>query len=115
MRVPAMMGVGVVGIIHLRSRSPDAAQRVAVRCRAGAVTNAGAWYDPGSAEQRQEALHRVREMAYSGLICTLRNFTTPEPYCRASGPPALCLESCTSAVFWPFSTTTRCEPCAVIS
>jgi NAD(P)-dependent dehydrogenase (short-subunit alcohol dehydrogenase family) len=50
-------------------RSPDAAQRhkrvyarlrramalrEAVRCRAGVVTNAGAWYGPGSAEQREE-------------------------------------------------------------
>src|ERR1700712_3989049 len=49
--------------------------------------------------------------AYIGLICTLRNFTTPEPYCSANGPPALCFESCTSTVFWPFSTTTRCDPC----
>ena len=41
-----------------RSRATDAAQRVAlreaVRCRAGAVTNAGAWYGPGSAKQREE-------------------------------------------------------------
>jgi hypothetical protein len=39
-------------------RVPDAAQRVAlreaVRCRAGAVTNAGARYGPGSAEQHEE-------------------------------------------------------------
>ena len=27
---------------------------MAVRCRAGAVTNAGVWYGPGSAEQREE-------------------------------------------------------------
>jgi sporulation protein YlmC with PRC-barrel domain len=27
---------------------------LAVRCRAGAVTNAGVWYGPGSAEQREE-------------------------------------------------------------
>jgi hypothetical protein len=37
-------------------RSPDAAQRAVlhgvVRCRAGAVPNAGALYDPGSAKQR---------------------------------------------------------------
>jgi hypothetical protein len=26
----------------------------AVRCRAGAVANSGAWYGPGSAEQREE-------------------------------------------------------------
>src|SRR5258707_6913409 len=26
----------------------------AVRCRAGAVTNGGVWYGPGSAEQREE-------------------------------------------------------------
>src|SRR4051812_42507515 len=39
-------------------RSPDAAQRAAlrgaVRCRAGAITNAGAWYGPGSAERHEE-------------------------------------------------------------
>src|SRR5205085_694525 len=39
-------------------RSPDAAQRAVlhgvVRCRAGAVTNAGVWCDPGSAKQREE-------------------------------------------------------------
>jgi hypothetical protein len=35
-------------------RSPDAAQREAVRCRAGAVTNAGVWYGPGSAERHEE-------------------------------------------------------------
>src|SRR3954447_23084297 len=38
--------------------APDAAQRVAlrvaVRCRAGVVTNSGAWYGPGSAKQREE-------------------------------------------------------------
>src|SRR3954453_4006421 len=43
-------------------RSPDAAQRVAlreaVRCRAGAVTDAGASYDPGSAKQRKSAASR---------------------------------------------------------
>src|SRR5437870_3577670 len=48
------------------SRSPDAAQRAVlhgvVRCRAGAVTGRGVWYDPGSAERRY-ALHRVRETA----------------------------------------------------
>src|SRR6201991_5336336 len=41
-----------------RSRAPDAAQRVAlreaVRCRAGAVPNAGAWYGPGSGERHEE-------------------------------------------------------------
>src|SRR3954470_10162080 len=40
------------------SRSPDAAQRVAlrgaVRCRAGAVTRHGVWYGPGSAERHEE-------------------------------------------------------------
>src|SRR3977135_1504535 len=39
-------------------RSPDAAQRVAlreaVRCRAGAVADAGVWYGPGSAERHEE-------------------------------------------------------------
>src|SRR3954464_4559583 len=39
-------------------RAPDAAQRAvlhgAVRCRAGAVTDAGAWYGPGSAERHEE-------------------------------------------------------------
>src|SRR5437764_8270820 len=39
-------------------RAPDAAQRAVlhgvVRCRAGAVTNAGVWYDPGSAERHEE-------------------------------------------------------------
>src|SRR4051794_23786234 len=43
---------------HRRPRSPDATQRVAlrgaVRCRAGAVTNAGVWYGPGSAERHEE-------------------------------------------------------------
>src|ERR1700754_1935991 len=38
--------------------APDAAQRVAlrgaVRCRAGAVTSAGVWYGPGSAERHEE-------------------------------------------------------------
>ncbi|MEA2821548.1 MAG: hypothetical protein QOJ86_3552 [Bradyrhizobium sp.] len=29
--------------------------------RAGTVTNTGAWYGPGSAVHRQEALHRVRD------------------------------------------------------
>jgi hypothetical protein len=52
--------------------------------------------------------------AYSGFICTFRNFTTPDPYCRATGPLA-CFESCTSAVFCPLSTTSRWGPCAVIS
>jgi hypothetical protein len=28
--------------------------RGVVRCRAGAVTNAGAWYGPGSAERHEE-------------------------------------------------------------
>ena len=51
---------------------------------------------------------------YSGFICTFRNFTTPDPYCRATGPLA-CFESCTSAVFCPLSTTSRWGPCAVIS
>src|SRR5436305_1661870 len=45
-------------------RSPDAVQRVALRGavhrRAGAVANAGVWYDPGSAQQRC-ALRRARE------------------------------------------------------
>jgi hypothetical protein len=39
-------------------RAPDAAQRAVlhgvVRCRAGAVTDAGVWYGPGSAKQREE-------------------------------------------------------------
>src|SRR4051794_6883718 len=39
-------------------RAPDAAQRVAlreaVRCRAGAVMDAGVWYGPGSAERHEE-------------------------------------------------------------
>src|SRR5262249_62241718 len=59
-------------------------------------------------------LPSARRKRYSGLICTLRNFTTPEPYCRANGP-LRCFESSTSAVFCPFSTTTRCGPFAVIS
>src|SRR4051812_42696692 len=37
-------------------RSPDAAQREAVRCRAGTVTDAGARYDPGSAVQQERSL-----------------------------------------------------------
>src|ERR1700754_4838154 len=39
------------------ARSPDAAQRAVlhgvVRRRAGAVTNAGAWYGPGTAERHE--------------------------------------------------------------
>jgi hypothetical protein len=48
-------------------RSPDAAQRSscgAVRCGAGAVTNAGVWYGPDSAMRRFAkgyALHRARD------------------------------------------------------
>src|SRR3954465_10130315 len=43
--------------------APDAAQRAVlprvVRCRAGAVTSAGAWYGPGSAERHvRDAPHR---------------------------------------------------------
>ena len=45
-------------------RSPDAAQRAVlhgvVRCRAGAVTNAGVSRGPGSAKQHC-VLHRARE------------------------------------------------------
>src|SRR5215469_12237746 len=59
--------------------------------------------------------HGPSAAAQSRLICTLRNFTTPEPYCSAIGPAPRCLESCTSAVFCPLRTTTRCGPCAVIS
>src|ERR1700712_4559033 len=39
-------------------RAPDAAQRAVlhgvVRCRAGAVTNSGVWYGPGSAKRHEE-------------------------------------------------------------
>src|SRR5947199_112903 len=45
-------------------RSVEHSSCGAVRCRAGAVTNAGAWYDRGSAKQRFAkgyALHRARE------------------------------------------------------
>jgi hypothetical protein len=45
-------------------RAPDAAQRAAlrgvVRCRAGAVTERGVWYGPGSAKQHF-VLHRARD------------------------------------------------------
>src|SRR3979490_1176436 len=43
---------------HFLPRSPDAAQRAVlhgvVRCKAGAVTSAGVWYGPGSAERHEE-------------------------------------------------------------
>src|SRR4051794_10780566 len=73
---------------------------------------------PALRHTAEVALHRVRDTRdgkfYSGLICTLRNLITPDPYCSANGPLA-CFESCTSTVFCPLSTTTRCGPCAVIS
>src|SRR5258706_7373516 len=50
----------------------------------------------------------------SGRTCTLRNFTTPAPYCSANGPRA-CLPSSTSTVLTPLSVTTMCDPCALIS
>lgn len=53
---------------------------------------------------------RLGELAitgYSSLIFTNRNFTSPAPYCSAIGPALGCLESCTSAVFWPLRTATR--------
>ena len=40
----------------------------------------------------------VGQLAYSGLICTLRNLTTPEPYWSASDPPK-CLLSCVGGFF----------------
>src|SRR5919108_3513677 len=51
---------------------------------------------------------------YSGLISTLRNFTTPAPYCRAIGPLANLL-SWVSTVVVPLRTTVICGPLAVIS
>src|SRR5437879_1780553 len=51
---------------------------------------------------------------HSGLISTLRNFTTPAPYCSAIGPRESLL-SRTSTVRVPLSVTMRCGPIAVIS
>src|SRR5262245_50636681 len=50
----------------------------------------------------------------SARTSTLRNLTTPAPYCSANGPRA-CLVSMTSAVLMPLSVTVRCDPCARIS
>src|SRR5436305_12178372 len=69
-------------------RSPDAAQRVAlrgaVRCRAGAVTNAGAWYGPGSAQQREERctasgtrLHRIARRFARHAVKRVEQFFAP--------------------------------------
>src|SRR5437868_8336867 len=50
---------------------------LAVRCRAGAVTNAGVLYDPGSATQHC-VLHRARETRCRAGRVELRFFAVPE-------------------------------------
>ena len=51
---------------------------------------------------------------YNGLICTLRNFTTPAPYCNAIGPLAN-LSSSISTVLAPFNVTVSRFPLTVMS
>jgi len=51
---------------------------------------------PDSRDRRTDAKARCADSraigaGYSGLICTLRNFTTPPPYCSAIGPLACLL------------------------
>src|SRR5689334_21346660 len=53
-------------------------------------------------------------LRHSGLICTLRNFTVPSPYCSAIGP-SLCSPLRAWAVFCPLNTMARSRPFAVIS
>src|SRR4051794_13995861 len=79
----------------IRPRSPDAAQRAAlhgvVRRRAGAVTNTGVWYDPGSAKQRfakSYALHRARETGKGALISDPQFQTATLPRSRGAMRPS---------------------------
>jgi hypothetical protein len=72
---------------------------------AATIRTAWAWHEKahplktGEPVRGQDgAAQAIAQRAYNGLICTLRHFITPEPYCRANGPLA-CFESCTSTVF----------------
>src|SRR3954447_17476742 len=82
-------------------RAPDAAQREAVRCRAGAVTNSGGWYGPGSAERHEECrtapgtrerIHRVL-FTSTGASCLATSST-----CLRSRPLWILRKTCISLI-----------------
>src|SRR3954465_668840 len=68
-------GIWWIWSAAIEGRAPDAAQREAVRCRAGAVTSAGVWYGPGAAKQREErCIAPGTRSASRGLDVILQRF-----------------------------------------
>src|SRR5438874_1980230 len=54
LRESVALSSGKMGFVPRTQREPRRFFGGVVRCRAGAVTNAGAWYGPGSAKRHQE-------------------------------------------------------------
>jgi len=53
------------GEIACPGRSAACSSCETVRCRAGAVANAGVWYGPGSAQRHEECRSRVRDTGFT--------------------------------------------------
>jgi len=64
---------------------------------------------------RNDAAECRRGRRYSGLISTLRNFTTPAPYCSAMLPFACWLSLAPSTVLGAVERHVEARPLAVIS
>src|SRR3954447_5375091 len=92
-------------------RSPDTAQRAVlhgvVRCRAGAVTDARVWYDPGSAERHEKCRTasgtrwRAPQSLFSPCCHLRRCRPNQETMMAASRNGIMALEIAAPSPSWP--------------